>query len=75
MGRCVVRSKTMCVLALTSALLLSACGTAGPVPSDGCGWARPILVGRDDVLTEPTAAQVLAHNETGAAVCGWRRSG
>jgi hypothetical protein len=62
----------MSASALVSALLLSACATGGPVPSDGCAWTRPILVGRDDVLTEDTAAQVLAHNETGARICGWR---
>lgn len=61
----------MCVPALASALLLSACATPGPVPSDGCAWTRPILVGRDDVLTEDTAGQILAHNESGARICGW----
>jgi hypothetical protein len=62
----------MSASALVSALLLSGCGTPGPVPSDGCSWTRPILVSGDDVLTEDTAGQVLAHNETGARICGWR---
>jgi hypothetical protein len=29
-------------------------------------------VGRDDALTEATAAEILAHNESGARICGWR---
>jgi hypothetical protein len=26
----------------------------------------------DDVLTEGTAEQILAHNETGARICRWQ---
>lgn len=60
-------------MALASALLLSGCATGGRATTDGCEWTRPILVGRDDVLTEATAAEILAHNETGSRICGWRR--
>ena len=56
---------------LLVAALLTGCATPGPGLSDGCAWTRPILVGRDDVLTEATAAGILAHNESGARICGW----
>jgi hypothetical protein len=42
------------------------------VPTDPCGPWRPILVSERDQLTRGTAEQVLAHNETGARVCGWK---
>lgn len=55
---------------LVSLILLSACGSAGPV-TDACGPWRPILISRADALTEETARQILIHNETGARLCGW----
>lgn len=58
------------MLWLASLSLLSACATGGP-GTDACGPWRPIYVSRADVLTEGTARQVLAHNETGARLCGW----
>jgi len=33
---------------------------------------RPVYVSRSDALTEGTADQLLAHNRTGAALCGWK---
>ena len=54
-------------IALVS-LLLTACATSGPA-TDGCEWTRYILVGRQDVLTEDTARQILAHNETREQIC------
>lgn len=62
----------MSALAVTAAALLSGCGTAGHVATDGCEWVRPILVSREDRLTEGTAEAILTHNLTGAEVCGWR---
>ncbi|RVT90706.1 hypothetical protein EOD42_23175 [Rhodovarius crocodyli] len=53
---------------LASLILLSGCGVTGAV--DCSAW-RPILVGRDDVLTRETAAAILAHDETGRRLCGW----
>lgn len=53
-------------------LLLTACAGTGPateVIDAGCYWTAPIYVSRDDVLTDETAKQVLAHNETWAARC------
>ena len=36
-----------------------------------CDWAAPIRPSRQDVLTDRTLAQILAHNEVGATLCGW----
>lgn len=58
------------------ALLLTACTTTGPeikIVDTSCDWTRPIYVSRSDILTDGTARQLLAHNETGAARCGWKR--
>ena len=62
-----MRWSVMWPVALT--LLLTSCATGGG--TDPCGPWRPILVSRQDVLTEGTARQVLAHNETGRRLCGW----
>lgn len=60
---------------LASLILLAACGTPGLAPSaDPCGPFRPIYVGKDDVLTEQTARDLLVHNRTGATLCGWGRT-
>ena len=52
-----------------AALLLTGCGTNGVVIDTSCDWVRPILISRDDVLTDGTARQILEHNETWQAVC------
>lgn len=62
----------MCVV--LALVLPTGCAGLGPVIDGGCAWSRPIYVSAADALTEDTAAQVLAHNETGARICGWRRS-
>ncbi|SIO61527.1 hypothetical protein [Paraburkholderia phenazinium] len=36
-----------------------------------CDWTRPIYVSALDVLTDSTAQAILAHDEAGAAHCGW----
>jgi hypothetical protein len=59
------------VLWLASLILLSACASGGPATDPFCAVSRPILVSRSDVLTTETARQLLAHNETGARICGW----
>lgn len=41
--------------------------------SDPCGPWRAIYVAKDDSLTTETARALLAHNRTGAALCGWGR--
>jgi hypothetical protein len=52
-------------------ILLPSCVTSGG--GSFCLAARPILVGAEDVLTVETARQLLAHNNTGAKLCGWGR--
>jgi len=36
-----------------------------------CDWAAPIRPSQVDHLTPGTQRQILAHNETGAKICGW----
>jgi hypothetical protein len=33
--------------------------------------AEPILISDEDILSQGTADQILAHNEVGADLCGW----
>jgi hypothetical protein len=58
------------MIALTAASI-SGCATS-PVFKDDCNWAKPILPSRADVLTGETRRQILAHNEAGAKLCGWK---
>lgn len=37
-----------------------------------CDWAEPIRPSRADVLTDGTLEQIVAHNEIGERLCGWR---
>lgn len=39
-----------------------------------CETASPIYISRDDVLTQETKRQILAHDVVGERVCGWGRS-
>ena len=55
---------------LASLTLLAGCASGGAGTSPCSGW-RPIYISRSDVLTPDTARQILAHNETGARICGW----
>ena len=50
-----------------SALFLASCGIIGS--GDDCSWARPILVGDEDQLTEATARDILVHNEVWERLC------
>ncbi len=59
------------------ALILSAGLTAGCAIDprslrDECDWAEPIRPSRQDVLSDNTLAQIVAHNEIGARLCGWQ---
>ena len=56
--------------ALVTAPLLTSCGSGGRATD--CAWARPIYTSQADELTDSTAKQILAHNETGAEICGWK---
>ena len=51
-------------------LLLTGCASGGA--ADPCAPWAPIWVSPGDVLTPATAEQILAHNETGARICGWQ---
>ena len=55
-------------------LPLASCAMmAGRETSDAaCILFKPIYVSKDDVLTDDTAKQILAHNRAGAARCGWK---
>lgn len=66
-------AKRWSVLSLASLLLLSGCGTSGGGTDPCLPWA-PIYVSRADVMSDGTARAILAHNETGARLCGWSRS-
>ncbi len=55
--------------ALATAQLLTSCGDAGRATD--CAWAKQIYISKADQLTNGTAQQILAHNEAGAAICGW----
>lgn len=64
----------MCVskkkLALIGLLiLLPSCSGGGG--GSFCAAARPIYVTARDAMDRSTAADILAHNETGARLCGW----
>lgn len=58
---------------LLPVLLLPSCGMLGhatkPIPTNGCEWVTPILVSKQDVLTDGTAKQVLTLDKNWAANC------
>lgn len=37
-----------------------------------CAVSGPIMIGREDVLTDQTARLILNHNLTGKQLCGWK---
>ena len=62
---------------ILTALILSVGLTAGCAIDprglrDDCDWAEPIRPSRRDVLSDDTLAQIVAHNEVGARLCGWQ---
>lgn len=66
-----MRFAMLIALSLT-AVLTAGCATAiGPPPNE-CAWAEPIRPSRKDVLTDRTLEQIVAHNELGERLCGWR---
>lgn len=65
--------KLATLMALTSTLVLTAgCAIDPGRYRDACDWAEPIRPSRSDVLTDGTLAQIVAHNEIGERLCGWR---
>ena len=63
--------KTLTVLIL-SAGLTAGCGIDPRVMRTDCDWAEPIRPSRQDDLSDGTLAQIVAHNEVGAQLCGWQ---
>lgn len=70
-----MRSMTLPAV-LAAMLLLTSCASSGRAVTEGaCAAFRPILIGRGDVLTAETARQILAHDQAGARICGWKPGG
>jgi nitrogen regulatory protein PII len=36
-----------------------------------CNTAKPIYIAKSDAISDETARQILEHNLTGKALCGW----
>ncbi|VVE77371.1 hypothetical protein [Pandoraea sputorum] len=75
--------KTLTLLVFLLVTLAGCCTTSGgeaeprveyktKVVDTACDWTKPIYVSKADVLTDQTAADILAHNRAGAKVCGWK---
>lgn len=60
------------ILLIAIAALTAGCGTEWRFLREDCDWVQPIRPSRADVLSENTKAQILAHNEIGERLCGWR---
>ena len=59
-------------IALTLTIALTAgCAIEPSRSRESCDWAEPIRPSREDVLTDETLAQIVAHNEVGTRLCGW----
>ena len=56
---------------ILSAGLSAGCAIEPQAIGDACDWAAPIRPSRQDMLSDQTRAQIIAHNEIGAALCGW----
>lgn len=58
---------------LLLALPLGGCAMTGRVtkPDPCAGWSK-ITTSKDDVLTDPTSKQILAHDEHGEAIGCWK---
>ena len=52
-------------------LCLAGCQSLPHSVHDFCTLGKPILVSKQDVLTDGTAKQIQSHDETGAKLCGW----
>lgn len=51
-------------------MCVSGCATNGSVIDSACDWVRPILISKDDVLTDDTARQILMLDEGWERACG-----
>lgn len=50
---------------------LAGCAQSGPADSF-CLVAKPIYFAAADRMSERTERAIIAHNEKGASLCGWR---
>jgi len=66
-----MRFATLIALILT-AVLSAGCAIDPSRYRESCDWAEPIRPSRGDALTDGTLAQIVAHNEIGERLCGWR---
>jgi len=46
--------------------------TRTKVVDTACSWTKPIYLDKSDVLSDATAAAILAHNKAGARNCNWK---
>ena len=59
-------------VAVIGCFVLAACTPVQTRPDSFCQWAHPILLDKKDVLTPDTKAQIVAYDETGKKLCGWK---
>lgn len=58
---------------LISSSVVSGCAKSELVVEPSfCAVSGPIMIGKDDVLTDQTARLILSHNLTGKKLCGWK---
>jgi hypothetical protein len=60
------------IVPILSVVLTAGCAIDPRVLRDDCDWAEPIRPSRQDLLSDDTLAQIVAHNEVGAQLCGWQ---
>ncbi|CUH61543.1 hypothetical protein THS5294_02854 [Thalassobacter stenotrophicus] len=65
-----MRCTTLTGLVLSAGLTAGCAIETGGMRGD-CDLAAPIRPSRQDVLSAQTLAQIVAHNEVGATLCGW----
>lgn len=56
-------------------ILLSGCVGGNARGLDVCAPWKPLYVTAEDRITPETAREIVAHNEVGERLCGWRAPG
>ena len=51
-------------------MTLPSCGASGSASS--CAGFKPIIIDKLDVLTRGTLEAIIAHDELGQNLCGWK---
>lgn len=62
----------MKLMALVPLMLLGGCLNGAGNEADFCQVSSPIRPSIEDVFSDSTARQILAHNLTGDKICGWK---